>query len=120
MIKLENDLKVREKDIDQKIKDYEQKIEEQKKLEEQRKLEEQENERKKQEEIKQQEEQKKLEEAQKQEAIQQTTTTATPQQNLNFRNCKEAKAAGYSNIRRGEPGYSSRLDRDGDGLACDK
>lgn len=77
--------------------------------------------RKKQEEIKQQEEQKKLEEAQKQEAAaQQTTPTATPQQNLNFRNCKEAKAAGYSNIRRGEPGYSSRLDRDGDGLACDK
>ncbi|WP_312126376.1 excalibur calcium-binding domain-containing protein [Lysinibacillus boronitolerans] len=23
-------------------------------------------------------------------------------------------------MRRGEPGYSSRLDRDGDGLACDK
>lgn len=37
-----------------------------------------------------------------------------------FRNCDEAKAAGVAPIRRGEPGYRSALDRDGDGIACDK
>lgn len=39
---------------------------------------------------------------------------------LNFSNCKEARAAGYSHMRRGEPGYAPHLDRDGDGVACDK
>ena len=36
-----------------------------------------------------------------------------------FRSCKEARAAGYSDIKKGEPGYSSKLDRDGDGIACE-
>ena len=35
-----------------------------------------------------------------------------------FKSCKEARAAGYSDIKKGEPGYSSKLDRDGDGIAC--
>ena len=39
---------------------------------------------------------------------------------LGFSNCKEARAAGYSHMRRGEPGYAPHLDRDGDGVACDK
>lgn len=39
---------------------------------------------------------------------------------LHFRNCKEARAAGYSHMRRGEPGYSPHLDGDNDGIACDK
>ena len=56
--------------------------------------------------------------------------TATPRQTapspqpapseLNFSSCKEARAAGYSHMRRGEPGYASHLDRDGDGIACDR
>jgi Excalibur calcium-binding domain len=37
-----------------------------------------------------------------------------------FRSCKEALRAGYSHMRRGQPGYSANLDRDGDGVACDK
>ena len=37
-----------------------------------------------------------------------------------FSSCKQARAAGYSHMRRGEPGYSPRLDGDGDGIACDK
>lgn len=37
-----------------------------------------------------------------------------------FANCSQARAAGRSNIRRGESGYSSRLDRDGDGIACER
>jgi hypothetical protein len=37
-----------------------------------------------------------------------------------FANCSAARAAGRSNIRRGESGYGSHLDRDGDGLACER
>ncbi|UDY34302.1 excalibur calcium-binding domain-containing protein [Dermatobacter hominis] len=36
-----------------------------------------------------------------------------------FSSCEEASRAGYWNMRRGEPGYSANLDRDGDGIACD-
>lgn len=36
-----------------------------------------------------------------------------------FRNCSEARAAGAAPIRRGESGYGSHLDRDGDGIACE-
>ena len=36
-----------------------------------------------------------------------------------FRNCSEARAAGYSNIRRGTYGYGPHLDRDNDGIACE-
>lgn len=43
-----------------------------------------------------------------------------PLAELHFGSCKEARAAGYSHMRRGEPGYSPHLDRDGDGIACDK
>ncbi|MEC0230927.1 thermonuclease family protein [Paenibacillus alba] len=37
-----------------------------------------------------------------------------------YNNCTEAKAAGAYNIKKGEPGYSSKLDRDHDGVACEK
>lgn len=36
-----------------------------------------------------------------------------------FRNCTEARAAGAAPVRRGDPGYSSKLDRDGDGVGCE-
>jgi hypothetical protein len=42
-----------------------------------------------------------------------------PATDIYFRNCSAARAAGYSRIRVGEPGYSGRLDRDGDGIACE-
>jgi len=48
------------------------------------------------------------------------TPSPTPPAELRFSSCKEARAAGYSHMRRGEPGYSPHLDRDGDGIACDK
>ena len=38
---------------------------------------------------------------------------------VKFRSCKEARAAGYTDMKRGEPGYSTNLDRDGDGIACE-
>lgn len=36
-----------------------------------------------------------------------------------YKNCTAAREAGAAPIRRGEPGYRSALDRDGDGIACD-
>ncbi|MFD6176307.1 MULTISPECIES: GmrSD restriction endonuclease domain-containing protein [unclassified Isoptericola] len=36
-----------------------------------------------------------------------------------FANCTEARAAGAAPVHRGDPGYSSRIDRDGDGVACE-
>ena len=37
-----------------------------------------------------------------------------------YANCKAAKAAGAAPLYRGDPGYSEDLDRDGDGIACEK
>ncbi|UDY36280.1 excalibur calcium-binding domain-containing protein [Dermatobacter hominis] len=36
-----------------------------------------------------------------------------------FSSCADAAAAGYFNMQRGQPGYSSGLDRDDDGVACE-
>lgn len=36
-----------------------------------------------------------------------------------YPNCRTAWAAGAAPIRRGEPGYRSALDGDGDGIACE-
>jgi len=36
-----------------------------------------------------------------------------------YRNCAEVRAAGKAPLRRGQPGYASHLDRDGDGVACE-
>jgi hypothetical protein len=36
-----------------------------------------------------------------------------------FRSCAEARAAGAAPLRTGQPGYSTRLDRDRDGVACE-
>jgi hypothetical protein len=37
-----------------------------------------------------------------------------------YANCAAAKAAGVAPLYRGDPGYRSGLDRDGDGVACEK
>jgi Excalibur calcium-binding domain len=37
-----------------------------------------------------------------------------------FSSCAAARKAGYTHMRRGRTGYSPNLDRDGDGIACDK
>lgn len=39
---------------------------------------------------------------------------------VSYANCDEVKAAGVAPITRDQPGYASKLDRDGDGIACDK
>ena len=36
-----------------------------------------------------------------------------------FANCSEARAAGAAPVRRGDPGFGSHLDRDGDGVGCE-
>lgn len=36
-----------------------------------------------------------------------------------YANCSAARASGAAPVRRGDPGYSSRLDRDGDGVGCE-
>ena len=41
------------------------------------------------------------------------------EENVHFSSCKEAWANGYSDIHEGEPGYSAKLDRDHDGVACE-
>lgn len=48
------------------------------------------------------------------------SSSAAPSPTVKFRSCAAALAAGYSNMRQGQPGYSPNLDRDNDGIACDK
>jgi hypothetical protein len=36
-----------------------------------------------------------------------------------YKNCAAARAAGAAPVRRGQPGYGSHLDRDGDGVGCE-
>ncbi|MBA4865200.1 excalibur calcium-binding domain-containing protein [Streptomyces sp. PSKA54] len=40
-------------------------------------------------------------------------------ESVHYGNCSEARAAGAAPVHRGEPGYGSHLDRDGDGVGCD-
>jgi hypothetical protein len=37
----------------------------------------------------------------------------------NYKSCAEVSAANAAPLHKGDPGYSSKLDRDGDGVACD-
>lgn len=39
---------------------------------------------------------------------------------VSYRNCAAVRAAGAAPIRRGDPGYGRHLDRDGDGIACER
>ena len=39
--------------------------------------------------------------------------------NVYYKNCTAVRAAGKAPLHQGEPGYSSKLDRDGDGIACE-
>lgn len=36
-----------------------------------------------------------------------------------YKNCTEVRQAGKAPILKGQEGYSSKLDRDGDGIACE-
>ncbi len=41
------------------------------------------------------------------------------EEDIHFSSCKEAWANGYSDLHEGDPGYSAKLDRDHDGVACE-
>ena len=41
------------------------------------------------------------------------------EENIHFSSCMEAWANGYSDFHEGDPGYSAKLDRDHDGVACE-
>lgn len=42
-----------------------------------------------------------------------------PPTEVHYANCSAARAAGAAPVRRGDPGYSPKLDRDGDGVGCE-
>lgn len=46
-------------------------------------------------------------------------TPAPAPTGVTYRSCAEARAVGVTPLRRGQPGYSPKLDRDGDGVACE-
>lgn len=48
-----------------------------------------------------------------------TTTAKPPPSDVYYANCDAVRAAGAAPLRRGDPGYSRKLDRDGDGVACE-
>lgn len=48
-----------------------------------------------------------------------TTTSPPPRSSGPYANCSEARAAGAAPLYRGDPGYAAKLDRDGDGVACE-
>ncbi|ACP33371.1 putative secreted protein [Corynebacterium aurimucosum ATCC 700975] len=58
--------------------------------------------------------------------VQQQGFAALPQQqqvqstSTFYKNCAAARAAGAAPIYSGQPGYGSHLDRDGDGVGCEK
>jgi len=47
------------------------------------------------------------------------TSAAGGSSGVSYANCTAARAAGVTPLHRGEPGYSTSLDRDGDGIACE-
>ncbi|MFF9849626.1 excalibur calcium-binding domain-containing protein [Streptomyces litmocidini] len=47
-------------------------------------------------------------------------TTEEAPTDVHYANCTAVRAAGAAPIHRGEPGYDSHLDRDGDGVACER
>lgn len=50
-------------------------------------------------------------------AATQPPPTAAP--STYYKNCTDARNAGAAPVRRGDPGYGSHLDRDGDGIGCE-
>lgn len=38
---------------------------------------------------------------------------------VTYQNCNKARRAGAAPLYRGDPGYSAKLDKDGDGIACE-
>jgi Excalibur calcium-binding domain/Protein of unknown function (DUF1524) len=52
-------------------------------------------------------------------APQPAPAAAPPAGAISYANCTAVRAAGAAPIHRGDPGYASKLDRDGDGIGCE-
>ncbi len=48
-----------------------------------------------------------------------TPAPEPPPAHVHFSSCKQAREAGAAPLYRGDPGYSTNLDRDNDGVACE-
>ncbi len=48
-----------------------------------------------------------------------TLTACNDDSSPTYNSCAEASRAGAAPLQDGDPGYSTKLDRDGDGTACD-
>lgn len=59
-------------------------------------------------------------EAQEQAQAQIQQFAEAPAQSVYYPNCKAAKQAGAAPVYRGDPGYGSHLDKDGDGVGCER
>lgn len=46
-------------------------------------------------------------------------TVISSEEDVHYRNCDAARAAGAAPLYRGDPGYRPKLDRDRDGIACE-
>jgi type IV secretory pathway VirB10-like protein len=53
-------------------------------------------------------------------AAAQQAAAAPPKSATYYKNCTAARQAGAAPVRKGQPGYGSHLDRDGDGVGCEK
>ncbi|QOH64626.1 thermonuclease family protein [Paenibacillus polymyxa] len=56
----------------------------------------------------------------KNEVVQSYSESRESSSNVYYKNCSAVRAAGADPIHEGEPGYSRKLDRDGDGVACER
>ncbi len=65
----------------------------------------------------QEEEQRQAEEQAHREQI---NSTENNNSHVYYKNCKEVKNAGKAPLYAGQPGYSRKLDRDSDGVACER
>ncbi|WP_410256123.1 excalibur calcium-binding domain-containing protein [Bacillus cereus] len=67
---------------------------------------------------------KQQEEQTKKQQEQQTASQAQPatesKSNVQYKHCTEVKNTGKAPLYSGQPGYSRKLDRDGDGVACER
>lgn len=62
----------------------------------------------------------KSEKSEKKTKSKETKSSSSGKGKAHYKNCEEAKEAGAAPLHEGDPGYSRRLDRDGDGIACEK
>lgn len=53
-------------------------------------------------------------------APQAPSAPVTSKNEVYYKNCTEANAAGAYNLKRGEPGYRAEMDGDNDGVACER